>query len=81
MGGTSWPPFAGDAGQEPAALDRLRSQWILLAEAERVLTAVAPDEQVHGWQRINLARFGRNLALASGQLVPDLYDLLSAARG
>lgn len=73
---------AGAEGSEgPECLDRLRSQWVLLAEAERVLTAVAPDERVHGWQRINLARFGRNLALASGQLVPDLYDLLSAARG
>ncbi len=61
--------------------DRLRSQWVLLREAEQALESVAPDEKVEPWMRSNLARFGRNLALASGQLVPDLYDLLTAGRG
>ncbi len=69
------------AAREAGPLDRLRSQWIVLAEAERLLTAAAPDERVHAWQRVTLARFSRNLALASGQLVPDLFDLLAAARG
>ncbi len=69
------------AGSVPQPLDRLRLQWTLLREAEQALAAVAPDEEVRPWQRENLARFGRNLALGSGNLVPDLYDLLSAARG
>jgi hypothetical protein len=64
-----------------AAPDRLRLQWSLLRAAEDELTAAAPDEKVEPWQRLNLARFGRNLALASGRLIPDLFDLLAAARG
>ena len=64
----------------PGPLDRLRSQLVLLDETEQALVATAPDEEVHAWQRITLARFSRNLALLSGQLVPDLYDLLAAAR-
>jgi len=73
---------ARSAGPDaPASCDRLRLQWRLLREAERALVAVAPDEEVRAWQRLNLARFGRNLALASARLVPDLIDLLAAARG
>jgi hypothetical protein len=56
-------------------------QWRLLREAEEALVVAAPDEEVRAWQRLNLARFGRNLALASARLVPDLIDLLAAARG
>ncbi len=68
-------------GERPGPMDRLRSQWVLLQTAEHALVAAAPDEEVRGWQRENLARFSRNLTLSSGQLVPDLFDLLSAARG
>jgi len=68
---------SGSAG----AIDRLKLQWSLVREAELALTAAAPDEEVRPWQRINLARFSRNLALGSGQLVADLFDLVSAARG
>jgi hypothetical protein len=64
----------------PGPLDRLRLQWSLTREAERALTAAAPDQEVHAWQRKLLARYTRNLALASGKLVADLYDLLAAAR-
>jgi len=53
----------------------------MLREAEQALVAAAPDEEVQRWQRVNLARFSRNLALGSGQLLPDLFDLLAAARG
>jgi len=73
----TWRP----ATKRPGPLDRLKLQWVLLRETERALESAAPDEQVQRWQRVNLARFGRNLALASGQLVPDFYDLLTAARG
>lgn len=62
------------------ALDRLKLQWRLVREAERRLAAATPDEEVRRWQRVNLARFSRNLSLASGRLIADLFDLLSAAR-
>jgi len=70
--------LGGDAALERP--DRLKLQWGLLREAERALVAVAPDEAVQRWQRTNLARFSRNLALASGLLVPDLFCLVAAAR-
>jgi hypothetical protein len=62
-------------------LDRLHLQWSLLREAESALVAAAPDERVERWQRRNLARYARNLARQSSQLLPGLYDLLLAARG
>jgi hypothetical protein len=68
-------------GALPGPLDRLQLQWCLLREAEQALRASAPDERVERWQRRNLARFSRNLARVSGQLVVDLFDLLVAARG
>jgi hypothetical protein len=64
-----------------AGLDRLRLQWALLREAEASLSAAAPDERVERWQRRNLARYARNLARLSTALLPDLYDLVVAARG
>jgi len=71
---------AAHAGGEQA-LDRLRLQWALLREAEEAMAASMPGEQVEPWQRLNLARFSRNLALTSGQLIPGLFDLLAAGRG
>jgi hypothetical protein len=76
-------PIAPDRQDDavlPGPLDRLRLQWALLHESERALGAAAPDERVEAWQRHNLARYTRNLARLSGQLVCDLYDLLVAAR-
>ena len=75
--------FDRDGADEPHArpLDRLALQRSLLRAAEETLSAVAPDEEVRPWQRLNLARFSRNLALAGGRLLPDLFDLLAAARG
>ena len=74
-----------DAVAESAAragdpLDRLRLQRALVAEASLALEAAAPDEHVEPWQLRNLARYGGSLARHSGMLVPDLYDLLVAAR-
>jgi hypothetical protein len=68
-------------GRRPRPLDRLKLQFELLGSAERELVTAAPDEQVKAWQRFQLARFGRNLALADGALVPDLFNLIAAARG
>lgn len=64
----------------PSYVDRLKLQWRLLRQTELRLAAAAPDEEVRRWQRVNLARFARNLSLASGRLIADLFDLLSAAR-
>jgi hypothetical protein len=72
---------ASEPGAIPGPLDRLQLQWRLLRESERALDASAPDERVEAWQRRNLARYSRNLARISGQLVVDLLDLLVAARG
>jgi len=68
-----------DAGGSP--LDRARLIQALAAEASRALEAAAPDERVEPWQRRNLFRFGRRLARASRLLLPDLFDLVVAARG
>ncbi len=78
-GSTDWFSVTGD---DPICgpLDRLRLQWHLARDAEDALRATAPDEDVRRWQRKNLARFTRNLALSSGRLVVDLFDLLAAAR-
>ncbi|HXV77149.1 MAG TPA: hypothetical protein VD788_12600, partial [Candidatus Polarisedimenticolaceae bacterium] len=65
----------------PRTLDRLDLQLRLLALAERQLVDCVHDEEVKPWQRLNLARYARNLALANGGLVPDLFDLVVAARG
>lgn len=69
------------ATDDRGRIDRLRLQWALIDESARALSAAAPDEQFHGWQRRALARFTRNLAHLSGRLVVDLFDLLAAARG
>lgn len=67
--------------RRPRPLDRFKLQFELLGSAERELVAAAPDEQVKAWQKFHLARFARNLALADGALVPDLFNLIAAARG
>jgi hypothetical protein len=75
---STWPAMAREALGGPA--DRLRLQWSLVRESEQALAASAPDEEVQVWQRRLLARYTRNLAMASGRLVVDLFDLLAAAR-
>lgn len=66
--------------EQPGPVDRLRLQWSLANEAARSLDLSAPEETILPWQRQLLARYTRNLALVSGRLVVDLYDLLAAAR-
>ena len=75
------PPADREGTDVPGPLDRLKLQWSLLRESEKALEASAPDERVEAWQRINLARYSRNLALVQARLVVDLFDLLVAARG
>ena len=68
-----------DAASDP--LDRHRLIEAIVGEASRALEAAAPDERVERWQKRNLFRYARRLARASGLLLPDLFDLVVAARG
>ncbi len=60
-------------------LDRPRIQLDLLREAETKYTASTGEKLAH-WQRRMIARFTRNLAHISGELVANVYDLAVAAR-
>jgi len=60
-------------------LDRPRVQFELLREAEGKYTG-ATGEKVAHWQRRMMARYTRNLAQISGDLMAGVYDLAVAAR-
>lgn len=60
-------------------VDRPRVQLALLRRAEKSYEQNAGEKLAH-WQRLMLARYTRNLAVADGQLVASLFDLVVAAR-
>jgi hypothetical protein len=60
-------------------LDRPRVQLDLLREAEGKYTSSTGERLAH-WQRRMIARFTRNLAHISGDLMASVYDLAVAAR-
>ncbi|MDR3719571.1 MAG: hypothetical protein P4K98_12275 [Bryobacteraceae bacterium] len=60
--------------------DRLNLQRELLRESE-LNYAIQTNEKLSSWQRRQLARFSRKLACSAQMLLPDLFDLLTAARG
>jgi hypothetical protein len=60
-------------------LDRPRVQFDLMREAEGAYTASTGEKLAH-WQRRMIARFTRNLAHISGDLLAGVYDLAVAAR-
>jgi hypothetical protein len=64
----------------PGFLDRMRVCAALFEEAATRSEALT-GEPVRSWQRRGFARFARRLAAASRALVPDLFDLVVAARG
>jgi hypothetical protein len=68
---------AGGEGEFP---DRQRIILRLFMEAARHYRQET-GEAVHHWQKRAFFRFARNYALVSGRLLPDLYQLLAAARG
>lgn len=70
--------FRARMGPE-SLIDRPRVQLALLREAETGYRKNA-GEKVEHWQRMLLARYTRNLALAAGDLTTSLYDLTVAAR-
>jgi hypothetical protein len=61
-------------------LDRPRVQLDLLREAEGKYTESTGEKLSH-WHRRSIARYTRNLAHVSGDLVAGAYDLAVAARG
>jgi hypothetical protein len=67
----------GATGEMP---DRQRVMFRLFQEASRHYLQET-GEPVHLWQRRAFFRFTRNYALVSGMLLPDLYQMLAAARG
>ena len=68
------------AAAAAVAIDRQRVLLHLFAEAERRYRETT-GERLHAWQRRAFGRYTRNLALATGQLMADLFDMTVAARG
>jgi hypothetical protein len=64
---------------ETAAIEKAKWQLALLREAEREYS-INTGDQMNSWQRMGLAKFGRNLALLDQQLLPGVFDLTLAAR-
>nr|MDQ2712574.1 hypothetical protein [Acidobacteriota bacterium] len=62
-----------------ARLEKPRWQLQLLRKAEDEYT-VKTGDRIRSWQRINLAKFARNLALLDAEFLPGAYDLTLAAR-
>lgn len=67
------------AGNAAPGFDRRRSQLALLRDAEKEY-AINTGDEVRSWQRLAVAKFGRNLAMLDGQLLPGVYDMTLAAR-
>jgi hypothetical protein len=61
-------------------LDRQRVLYRLFCEAARHYRQET-GEQLQGWQKRAFFRFARNYALHGGMLLPDLFQMLAAARG
>src|SRR5579884_2500211 len=61
-------------------IDRPRVQFEVLREAEKEYVRNTGDRIEH-WQRRLMARFTRNLASISGELICGVFDLTTAARG
>ena len=67
-------------GREGSFLDRQRIIYRLFCEASRHYRQET-GETLHIWQKRAFSRFSRNYALQGGMLLPDLFQLLAAARG
>lgn len=64
---------------DEAGIERPRWQLALLRQAEEEYK-IKTGDRIRSWQRIALAKFGRNLALLDQDLIPGIYDLTLAAR-
>jgi hypothetical protein len=67
-------------GPSGSFLDRQRVIYRLFCEAARHYRQETGDV-VHIWQKRAFFRFSRNYALQNGNLLPDIFQLLAAARG
>ena len=67
-------------GREGAFLDRQRAMYRLFSEAARHYRQET-GESLHLWQKKAFFRFARNYAFSGGMLLPDLFQMLAAARG
>ena len=67
-------------GAEGEMPDRQKIMLRLFLEAARHYRQET-GEKVHYWQKRSFFRFARNYALLSRALLPDLYQMLAAARG
>ncbi|MBV5339766.1 MAG: hypothetical protein J0665_09440 [Deltaproteobacteria bacterium] len=67
-------------GREGTFLDRQRIIYRLFCEASRHYRQET-GETLHIWQKRAFFRFSRNYSLQDGMLLPDLFQLLAAARG
>ncbi len=67
-------------GPAGAFLDRQRLIYRLFSESARHYRQET-GEVLHVWQKRAFFRFARNYALQCGMLLPDLFQLLAAARG
>ncbi len=71
--------FRPPDGPEELIVDRPKVQFDLLREAEKEYVKNTGDK-IEYWQRRMLARFTRNLASISGDLMAGVFDLTVAAR-
>ncbi|WP_306535654.1 hypothetical protein [Geobacter sp.] len=71
---------ARHTGREGEFPDRQRIIFHLFQEAARHYRQET-GEPIHLWQKRAFFRFARNYALTGGMLLPDLFQLLAAARG
>lgn len=67
-------------GRPAEGLDRQRVLLRLFREAARHYRQET-GEAVHLWQKRAFFRFSRNYALVTNRLLPDLFQMLAAARG
>jgi hypothetical protein len=68
-----------DGSPDWRQIDRRHAQLAVFREAEKEYH-VRTGETITHWQRALLARYTRNLALSSNELVASLYDLTVAGR-
>ncbi len=65
---------------DPEMIDRPRVQLDVMRHAEQTYKANTGEDMKH-WQRLQLAKFTRNLAMIEGRLTAGVFDMSVAARG
>jgi hypothetical protein len=65
---------------DPDMIDRPRVQLEVMRHAEQTYKTNTGEEMKH-WQRLQLAKYTRNLAMIEGRLTAGVFDMSVAARG